>query len=524
MLSRKKEEDFVITGPSSFKKMEVETVNGQLMSTGVEEDLSKLGTLIEVDPTEFDIHVPVKAVHYDESLPWVKKKLSECPKPPQPHVFVLRNNIDSLMRRINENDKRHYADPSFIDYWSSRPLPKEKWADRPGAELLDVKPNVELSVFDRGLFNLELSQASIAFADYGEPNALVDAQDMVDTPEMGSMEDIAMAPVIDYENDYPFYMNFFSTVPHENYACPDVPAIVSVVRIGCICKVISRTKAGTQRLLLPNDNVLKRLKAALPFMQNNRIVKLNTEVAQRISSTVDVAYSPIVKELVAFETMNFNNTHKFGLVYCKPNERDEDSMFGVQEGSEAYEEFLDFIGTRVTLKGFTGYRGGLDVKADNTGTTSVYTKFRSHEVMFHVATMLPYSEADVQHVERKRHIGNDVSVLVFKEQADEDDVFDPSIFRSHFIHCVFIVTPVRNPETNAVDSYQLSVATKGGVPPYPPFLPETCIFPKDEFFRQFLLCKMINGGRAALVSPEFGGVSTSRKERLKFIIEKVSKQ
>ncbi len=50
--------------------------------------------------------------------------------------------------------------------------------------------------------------------------------------------------------------------------------------------------------------------------------------------------------------------------------------------------------------------------ADNTtGTHSVYTRFLGIEIMFHVSTLLPYFEKDKQQVERKRHIGNDVSSL-----------------------------------------------------------------------------------------------------------------
>jgi hypothetical protein len=34
----------------------------------------------------------------------------------------------------------------------------------------------------------------------------------------------------------------------------------------------------------------------------------------------------------------------------------------IEHGSPAFEEFLDFLGDRVQLEGFQGYRGGLDVK------------------------------------------------------------------------------------------------------------------------------------------------------------------
>ena len=36
-----------------------------------------------------------------------------------------------------------------------------------------------------------------------------------------------------------------------------------------------------------------------------------------------------------------------------------------ESGSSAFEEFLDFIGERVELKGFPRYRAGLDTKCEN---------------------------------------------------------------------------------------------------------------------------------------------------------------
>jgi hypothetical protein len=33
------------------------------------------------------------------------------------------------------------------------------------------------------------------------------------------------------------------------------------------------------------------------------------------------------------------------------------------ETSVAFEEFLGFLGEKITLKGFSGFRGGLDIKS-----------------------------------------------------------------------------------------------------------------------------------------------------------------
>lgn len=189
-------------------------------------------------------------------------------------------------------------------------------------------------------------------------------------------------------------------------------------------------------------------------------------------------------------------------------------IFLIAGGSPAYEEFLDFIGDRITLRGWDKYRGGLDVKNDDTGKESVYTTHKIYEVMFHVCTMLPVLGIDTQKVERKRHIGNDVVVLVFKEQSSKDDKFNPLIFTSHFIHCIFVVTPEVVESDKESTYYRLSVANKPGVPTYPPFLPENPVFKKGKEFQEFLIAKMINAERAAYASPEFASLYTSRRERL----------
>ena len=70
--------------------------------------------------------------------------------------------------------------------------------------------------------------------------------------------------------------------------------------------------------------------------------------------------------------------------------------------------------------------------SDNkTGIHSMYTMQKDNEIMFHIAPFIPHSPGDDQQVERKRHIGNDVVVIVFRD-AQCTTPFDPSLFRSQF--------------------------------------------------------------------------------------------
>ena len=63
-----------------------------------------------------------------------------------------------------------------------------------------------------------------------------------------------------------------------------------------------------------------------------------------------------------------------------------------------FDKLLSFLGDRVTLRGFNRYLGGLDPNNDLTGKESVYTEFEGNEIMFHVSTLLPYSNNDHQQV------------------------------------------------------------------------------------------------------------------------------
>jgi hypothetical protein len=57
-----------------------------------------------------------------------------------------------------------------------------------------------------------------------------------------------------------------------------------------------------------------------------------------------------------------------------------------------------FCITDVSVAGFDKYKGGLDTVHDLTGLYSVYTNWRSIEIMFHVSTQLPYEKHDPQKV------------------------------------------------------------------------------------------------------------------------------
>jgi len=154
------------------------------------------------------------------------------------------------------------------------------------------------------------------------------------------------------------------------------------------------------------------------------------------------------------------------------------------------------IGDRVNLMGWKQFRGGLDVKNNTTGKQSVFTSFSGVEIMFHVSTLIPYTPGDAQQVERKRHLGNDVVIVLFKEG---NTPFDPTVIKSQFNHVFIVVTPI---EYKGKACYRVEVCSKREVPPFGPLLPSPSIFEKTEL-REFILTKYLNAERGAMNSPAF---------------------
>uniref|UniRef100_A0A673BK43 RAP1 GTPase activating protein 2a n=1 Tax=Sphaeramia orbicularis TaxID=375764 RepID=A0A673BK43_9TELE len=202
--------------------------------------------------------------------------------------------------------------------------------------------------------------------------------------------------------------------------------------------------------------------------------------------------------IVAYDEHEVNNTFKFGVVYQKFGQTSEEELFGNNEETPAFKEFLSVLGDNIELQDFKGFRGGLDVSHGQTGSESVYTVFRQREIMFHVSTKLPFTEGDIQQLQRKRHIGNDIVAAVFQEEATP---FVPDMIASNFLHA-YVLVQAENPCTDHT-TYKVSVTAREDVPPFGPPLPNPAVFKKGPEFRDFLLTKLINAENACYKSDKF---------------------
>ncbi|XP_062396310.1 rap1 GTPase-activating protein 1 isoform X1 [Sardina pilchardus] len=211
-----------------------------------------------------------------------------------------------------------------------------------------------------------------------------------------------------------------------------------------------------------------------------------------------VLYPKASRLIVTFDEHVISNNFKFGVIYQKFGQTSEEELFGNNEESPAFVEFLEFIGQKIELHDFKGFRGGLDVTHGQTGTESIYTNFHNKEIMFHVSTKLPYTEGDAQQLQRKRHVGNDIVAVMFQ---DENTPFVPDMIASNFLHA-YVVVQVENPCSDNV-LYKVSVTARDDVPFFGPALPDPAVFRKGPEFLEFLLTKLINAEYACYKAEKF---------------------
>ncbi|XP_045547704.1 rap1 GTPase-activating protein 1 isoform X3 [Salmo salar] len=222
-----------------------------------------------------------------------------------------------------------------------------------------------------------------------------------------------------------------------------------------------------------------------------------------------VLYPKASRLIVTFDEHVISNKFKFGVIYQKFGQTTEEELFGNSDESPAFVEFLEFLGDKIELHDFKGFRGGLDVTHGQTGTESVYTNFHNKEIMFHVSTKLPYTEGDSQQLQRKRHIGNDIVAILFQE---ENTPFVPDMIASNFLHA-YVVVQVENACSDNV-TYKVSVTARDDVPFFGPALPDPAIFKKGHEFHEFLFTKLINAEYACYKAEKFAKLEERTRSAL----------
>ena len=299
--------------------------------------------------------------------------------------------------------------------------------------------------------------------------------------------------VADVEHFDQHYRREFFGNDHWNYLATDAkdgPVVLSLaVRDGAAgaaptLLALFRTKAGEQLQRVALDPRKRPASAADALKALRRADGRYAALAYRAVKRAELELS-----LLDYEEKFQTTRYKFGILYAQGDQGAvEDDMYANRDGCPLFSSFLSMLGTKIVLAGWDRFRGGLDVTGGNaTGHYSIFTDWRGFEVMFHVSTLLPFTPGASQQVERKRHLGNDIVVLVFHTGTG---ALDPACFKSQFNHVFIVVrpTPASTPDN---PHYTVAVIMRGEVRPFTPQFPRDYVFSRDEFFREFILTKSL---------------------------------
>lgn len=224
--------------------------------------------------------------------------------------------------------------------------------------------------------------------------------------------------------------------------------------------------------------------------------------------------------IAAYDEHVLVSNFKFGILYQRHGQTTEEELFGNTNSSPAFDEFLDMLGQRIRLKEHKGYRGGLDIQNGHTGDEAIYDVFKEREIMFHVSTMLPFTEGDPQQLQRKRHIGNDIVAIVFQES---NTPFSPDMIASHFLHAFIVIQPLEPNTSNT--RYKISVTARDDVPFFGPTLPNPAVFRKGTELKEFLLTKLINAENACYKADKFARLELrTRTSLLQNLVEELKEK
>lgn len=315
------------------------------------------------------------------------------------------------------------------------------------------------------------------------------------------------------------YRRFFMAREHSNLVGHDDqlgPVLLSIKSENVAnqehIRILLRLRTGTMHEIIP-ASCLGSNPSPIKMAQ-----LLNEQIA--VDNFMPVLCSKGSNLIANYDEHVLVSNFKFGVLYQRFGQTTEEELFGNNTTSPAFDEFLDTIGQRIRLKDHKGYRGGLDIQNGHTGDTAVYDVFKEREIMFHVSTLLPYTEGDPQQLQRKRHIGNDIVAIVFQES---NTPFSPDMIASHFLHAFVVIQPLEPNTPNT--RYKISVTARDDVPFFGPTLPSPAVFRKGPEFKEFLLTKLINAENACYKADKFAKLELrTRTSLLQNLVEELKEK
>eukprot|EP01102_Stenamoeba_stenopodia_P020670 TRINITY_DN814_c0_g1_i1.p1 TRINITY_DN814_c0_g1~~TRINITY_DN814_c0_g1_i1.p1 ORF type:complete len:677 (-),score=87.73 TRINITY_DN814_c0_g1_i1:428-2371(-) len=185
---------------------------------------------------------------------------------------------------------------------------------------------------------------------------------------------------------------------------------------------INRTRTGDRKFAFTaSDLCVKEGKDA----KSKNIIHALQAKYPSLQKLVVVKDALLYKNLVLFDEKLKIQRHKFSVLFLKDTPT-EDNVFEDTEPSPEFNRFLAFLGTKVDVSTFNGYRG--DLKEG----TAYHRNWQHLEFLFQISCFMPSDR-------RRPLIGNTITTIVYLE----DGIFDLSAITSTVLHCYIIIQPLK---------------------------------------------------------------------------------
>lgn len=230
-----------------------------------------------------------------------------------------------------------------------------------------------------------------------------------------------------------------------------------VVHVRCTLQNNQSSSLFKRNVYLPSTS------SFLPESTKNKAKRIFGLFNVKITETTifkTISRSKITKLILKMDSDLSLNRFKFGVAYLDRFDTIEQQMLANtiedSQTSSSFTNFLNNLGDKINLSGWTRFSGGLDVSEENlTGKFAIYNNFQDSEIIFHVSPWLPQSESfeSLQNnLERKRHFGNDTIVIIFSESLY---AFEMQSLISRQIQIVIFVRFI-----NRIHKYQIHAYSK----------------------------------------------------------------
>ncbi|XP_055321595.1 probable Rho GTPase-activating protein CG5521 isoform X1 [Sitodiplosis mosellana] len=171
----------------------------------------------------------------------------------------------------------------------------------------------------------------------------------------------------------------------------------------------------------------------------------------------------LLRELRNLDMQRCRETHKVAVIYVASGQEDKNSIFRNSCGSSTYEMFVSALGWEVELESHNGFLGGLP--RQGCGSTSPYYATPFFEVIYHVATRMPYDSSEAI-LNKTRHLGNDEVHIVWSEHYRD---YRRDILPTEFCDVLIVIYPLKS------GLFRVTVNRKPEVPWFGPLTDESIV-------------------------------------------------